>query len=265
MSTRDYSTILGLVAAITLMVIAILIGGDNGKSSPAGFIEIRSMLIVVGGTLFITIACFSIRQFWQSLGVVGRSMFNTVLPGAQAASIILETATVARKDGILELQNNKHLFRHSRFFREGVQMLIDGMDEEEVHRVLKDEVHAFLARYRSAYSMMNKAAEVSPAMGLIGTLIGLVQMLGNLSDPSSIGPAMAVALLTTFYGAVLSYMIFMPLASKIDRNSKLEAVNLHIYETGIISIMKKESPRRLEMYINAALEPDKRINYFEKI
>ena len=105
--------------------------------------------------------------------------------------------------------------------------------------------------------------EFSPAMGLIGTLIGLVQMLGNLGDPSTIGPAMAVALLTTFYGAVLANMVFLPLASKLERNSKEEALVSNIYLMGAASIGRQENPRRLEMLINSLLPPSQRVRYFD--
>jgi chemotaxis protein MotA len=100
-------------------------------------------------------------------------------------------------------------------------------------------------------------------MGLIGTLIGLVQMLGSLEDTSTIGPAMAVALLTTFYGAILSYMIFTPLASKLERNTKQEMIVARIYVQSILSMLKKENPRKLEMMINGILPPNKRIRYFK--
>jgi chemotaxis protein MotA len=110
---------------------------------------------------------------------------------------------------------------------------------------------------------MKKAGDIAPAMGLIGTLIGLVQMLGNLDDPSSIGPSMAVALLTTFYGAVLANMVFMPLAAKLERNSGEEELLNSVYMVGAVSIGRQENPRRLEMLINSILPPSKRVSYFD--
>jgi len=111
--------------------------------------------------------------------------------------------------------------------------------------------------------VLRKAAEFAPAMGLIGTLIGLVQMLGNLDDPSTIGPAMAVALLTTFYGAVLANMVFSPMASKLERNSAEESMVNTIYMMGAASIGRQENPRRLEMLLNSILPPGKRVQYFD--
>ncbi len=116
---------------------------------------------------------------------------------------------------------------------------------------------------KKSAGVFRKAAEVSPAMGLIGTLVGLVQMLGNLEDPSSIGPSMAVALLTTFYGAILAHMVFSPLASKLERNSDEEALVQNFYLLGAASIVRQENPRRLEMVLNALLPPASRLRYFD--
>ena len=118
-------------------------------------------------------------------------------------------------------------------------------------------------RHVKSTGVLRKAAEFAPAMGLIGTLIGLVQMLGNLQDPSTIGPAMAVALLTTFYGAVLANMVFMPLASKLERNSAEEMLIYNLYTMGATSIGRQENPRRLEMLLNSVLPPAKRVKYFD--
>ena len=118
-------------------------------------------------------------------------------------------------------------------------------------------------RHSRSAGVLRRAAEVAPAMGLIGTLVGLVQLLGNLQQPESIGPAMALALLTTLYGAILANMVFVPLASKLERNSINEAMVLNVYAIGASSISRQENPRRLEMLINAILPPAKRVRYFD--
>jgi len=128
---------------------------------------------------------------------------------------------------------------------------------------MRTELHAIADRHNKGADILRRAAEVAPAMGLIGTLVGLVQMLGNLDDPSAIGPAMAVALLTTFYGAVLGNMVFAPLASKLERKSDEEALLNEIYLLGITSIARQESPRRLEVLLNTILPPANRISYFD--
>ena len=142
-------------------------------------------------------------------------------------------------------------------------MVMDGMPIEEVERVLRREVDEMIFRHRKSASVLRKAAEIAPAMGLIGTLIGLVQMLGNLDDPATIGPSMAIALITTFYGAVLANMVFAPLAAKLERNSAEEALVFNVYLTAAASIARKENPRRLEMLLNAMLPPSARVSVFD--
>ncbi|MCW8835765.1 MAG: MotA/TolQ/ExbB proton channel family protein, partial [Rhodospirillales bacterium] len=134
---------------------------------------------------------------------------------------------------------------------------------EEVEAIMRQDMHATIQRHSKSTNVLRKAAEFAPAMGLIGTLIGLVQMLGNLDDPSTIGPSMAVALLTTFYGAVLANMVFMPLASKLERNSGEEALVNNVFLLGATSIGRQENPRRLEMLLNSLLPPTKRVRYFD--
>ena len=142
-------------------------------------------------------------------------------------------------------------------------LVVDGTQGEEVESIMRRDLNATLQRHRKGASILRKAAEFAPAMGLIGTLIGLVQMLGSLDDPSTIGPAMAVALLTTFYGAVLANMVFSPMASKLERNSTEEGTINTVYMMGASSIGRQENPRRLEMLLNCTLPPTKRIKYFD--
>ncbi len=118
-------------------------------------------------------------------------------------------------------------------------------------------------RHQKGAGILRQAGTVAPAMGLIGTLIGLVQMLGNLDDPDSIGPSMAIAQLTTLYGAIMANMVFAPLAGKLERNSKEEAMLMGVYSMGAGSIGRQENPRRLETLINTLLPPAKRVQFFD--
>jgi chemotaxis protein MotA len=127
---------------------------------------------------------------------------------------------------------------------------------------MRREMHAIQQRHARSAGILRKAAEVAPAMGLIGTLIGLVQMLSHLEDPSTIGPGMAVALLTTFYGAVLATLVFAPLAAKLERNSADEMLVNQVYVISCVSIARQENPRRLEAQVNALLPPARRVRYF---
>ena len=251
----DFSTVIGIALAATLIVLAISLGG-----SPKSFLDSPSALIVIGGTLAVTLACFTFREFVRLPGLVFRTIVypaeNPILVGKS----LLELAEEARKNGVLALQNR--LGSGSPFLRKGLQMIVDGIEPEKAEKILRQDVQSTLERHGKGVAILRKAAEVSPAMGLIGTLIGLVQMLGNLDDPSSIGPAMAVALLTTLYGAALSYVVFSPLAAKLERNTRAELLVNNMYMKGIIAIARRENPRQLEMLLNTILPPASRLQYF---
>lgn len=258
----DISTAFGIFAALALSGLAIYLNSMNSSGGAGGFINPESVMIVVGGTFFLTTACFTFSEVLSANTLILRTIFYSFENPTKAAMIALGIAEVARRKGILSLQKHEDLRNGNRFFSKGLALIIDGIPHEEAEKILSNEIAATVERHKRSASVLRKAAEISPAMGLIGTLIGLVQMLGNLSDPSTIGPSMAVALLTTLYGAVLSYMVLTPLASKLERNSKAEAMILAIYLNAVVSIGKKENPRRLEMLINAMIPPSQRVRYF---
>ncbi len=253
----DLSTLIGIVVAFGLVSLAVYLGG-NVKA----FLDIPSVLIVIGGTFMLTTACFTIPEILHAQVLVFKTIFYSAEDPSRAAYNSLEIAEVARKKGILGLQNFDEVFSRNAFLRKGISYIIDGIAPEEAEIMMQQEIESMIDRHKKSTSILNKSAEIAPAMGLIGTLIGLVQMLGQLDNPSSIGPAMAVALLTTFYGAMLSYALFSPLASKLDRNSHDEALVLEIYLKAVGSVGRKENPRRLEMLLNSMLPPAKRVKYF---
>jgi len=227
------------------------------------FLDIPSILVVFCGTLAVTIACFSITDVLKIPSVVVRSAFYRCEDLNQAAFCALELAEIARKKGFLGLNTYTHLTSHNSFLKDGVDMIVDNVPVEEAAKVLDHEISSMADTSTRSISVLRKAAEVAPAMGLIGTLIGLVQMLSHLEDPSVIGPAMAIALLTTFYGAMLSYALFSPLASKLERNVKDELLVYKIYFQAILSILNHENPRKLELVINGILPPARRIHFFD--
>lgn len=254
----DPTTMLGVFLAFALVVAAIILGGN-----PYGFLDLRSFLIVVCGTFAVTTASFSFHEMGQCLSVIAGTMFSRSEDISQTAIRSIEVAEIARQKGFLELEKYRQLTDHNEFFQDGIDMIVDNSNQEEVERVVTSEISAMADRRAKSVLILKKSAEVSPAMGLIGTLIGLVQMLANLDDPSTIGPAMAVALLTTFYGAVLSYMVFTPIATKLERNTKSELLIANVYMQTLRSILKKENPRQLELVINSMLPPSKRVRYFD--
>ena len=155
---------------------------------------------------------------------------------------MLKIAERSRKDGLLAVERVLPQLRRDPFLKRALGMLVDGIAVTEVERMLEDERRATVQRRLDSAEILRRAADIAPAMGLIGTLVGLVQMLGQLNDPSAIGPAMAVALLTTFYGAVLGTMVLAPLAAKLERVSSDERDLLAIYAAGAAAIGPRPRP-----------------------
>lgn len=254
----DYSTLAGIAAAIVMIAVAVVAGGNIGA-----FFDFSSFLIVIGGTLAVTTACFSIGEMLQMRKLLVKTVFNDIGDPTRVAVRAIEVAEQAKKKGILGLQERESMFESlGPSFARAIRMLIDGLQVEEVEKVIQQDISSTLARHNKGSAILIKAAETAPAMGLIGTLIGLVQMLGNINDPSNIGPSMAIALLTTLYGAMFAYMVLLPLASKLERNSNEESMVLRIHLSTISSVGRQENPRRLETMLNTILPPGKRIHYF---
>ena len=256
-SIVDIATLFGILGAFALIITAIVLGG-----SPYAFIDIPSICIVIGGTFGITIACYSFRDVGTTFAIVMSTVFYQTRNPASAALHVLQLADLSRRKGLLAMEPYVPRLMNEEMLHKGLKMLLDGSSGDEIERIMQGEMQAAARRHTRTVGVLRKAAEISPAMGLIGTLVGLVQMLGNLSDPSTIGPSMAVALLTTFYGAVMANMIFSPLASKLERNSSEDALINQIHVMATASMGRHENPRRLEMLLNTILPPDQRIEYF---
>jgi len=256
-SALDYATIIGIPGAFALIATAIFLGG-----SPGAFLNLPSIFIVLGGTAGVTTACFSLKDMGSAVRIVAQTIMHKSRDPAAAAIHVLKLAQIARYRGVLALQPHVEGVESERMLYRGLTMVMDGTPGDEIERIMQQELQATAQRHGRGASVLRKAAEISPAMGLIGTLVGLIQMLGNLEDPSNIGPSMAVALLTTFYGAILASMVFMPLASKLERNSSEETLISQLYVMASASIGRQENPRRLEMLLNTVLPPAHRVEYF---
>ena len=256
--TIDLATLLGVGGAFAMIAGAMMLSGQA-----AAFLDIPSILIVIGGTFLVTTISFSLTEIGQAQGLMFRAAIYHAESPENAVMQALYLADLARKRGRLALQTVTESLHYAPFLYRAINMVVDGVPADEVERILNRESEATFERHQRSAGVLRRAGEVAPAMGLIGTLIGLVQMLGSLDDPSSIGPAMAVALLTTFYGAVLANMVFTPLASKLERNAQIEATIRQIYTIGAASISRQENPRRLEMMLHTILPPDQRVAYFD--
>jgi len=253
----DGATVLGLAGGLLLVVLAIGLGG-----SASAFFNIPGLLIVVGGTFAVTTVCFTMSDVARTIAVIGSTFMSRERDPQDVSYTMLEVSDYCRKHGVLRLQGQplQRFVKEPLLFK-ALSMLVEGVPEKDIADILNEDLAATTARVQRSANVLRKAAEISPAMGLIGTLIGLVQMLGNLSDPSVIGPAMAVALLTTFYGVVLANMVFNPLAAKLERNAAEEHLIGYIYTLGTLSIIRKDPPRRLEMLLNSALPPESKVRF----
>jgi len=253
----DLATVVGIVGAFTLIIVAVVLGG-----TPTAFIDLPAICIVIGGTFGVVTACFSAGDVWAAIKAMRTTVMHRGRNPSEVAVLLLQLSQIARSKGILALQDYTKTQTGDGLLRQGLSMVVDGSNGDEVERIMTQEVQAAALRDSRSVGVVRKAAEISPAMGLIGTLVGLVQMLGNLEDPTTIGPSMAVALLTTFYGAILANMVFTPLASKLERNSAEDMIVNHLYVLASASIGRQENPRRLEMLLNTVLPPAHRVDHF---
>ena len=256
----DSATILGLIIALSVIGVALYMGGNLGA-----FVNLPSILIVVGGTCAITLTSFSMGDIAALPKIIGRAIFRRDQDVKQLMKQLLEIASIAKKHGVLSLQKIENSVRRDRFLHRAVQFVSDGYTAPDIQRILTREIDSIRQRHKQSVDILYRAAEVAPAMGLIGTLVGLVHMLAHLDDPSIIGPSMAVALLTTLYGAFLGTVILSPLAAKLDRNSAREELEKTLIMLSALSMAKHENPRRLEMQMNSEVSPTDEIRFFENL
>lgn len=255
----DLATLIGLVGAAATVSVALWLGG-----TPESFVNVPSILIVFGGTLFITMVSFRLKEIAAVPRVTASTFARPSRTPDDVARAVLSIAEQARKHNLLGLEGQmSRLSGQMPFLSKGLAMVMDGLPLNTVHELMERDMLESQRRSHQTAAVLRRAGEVAPAMGLIGTLIGLIQMLGRLSDPAAIGPAMAVALLTTFYGALLAGMVFNPLAAKLQRNAAEEDLVNRLYAMGVLSIAKQENPRQLELELNSALPPAMRIKYFD--
>jgi chemotaxis protein MotA len=251
----DLATLLGMVGAIGVVLAAIVTGG-----SPMVFINVPSILIVVMGTILVVMIKFSLGQFLGAFKVATRAFFFKLQDPAVLIQQIIELATVVRKEGLLALEDNNV---ENPFLAKGLQLLVDGNSREVVESLLQKEMQLTMDRHKWGAAVFSATGDVAPAMGMIGTLIGLVQMLSAMDDPKSIGPAMAVALLTTLYGAFIANAIAIPIADKLKLRKAEESRINALCMDGVLAIKDGQNPRIIEGMLTAYLAPKQRVKVEE--
>ncbi|AMG31216.1 flagellar motor protein PomA [Grimontia hollisae] len=246
----DLATLIGILGAFAFIVMAMLLGGTISM-----FVDVPSTLIVFGGSLFVVLMNYTLGQFFGAFKIAGKAfMFKADDPEDLIAKIV-EMADAARKGGFLALEEMEV---PNTFMKKGVDMLVDGHDAEVVKMTLQKDITMTDERHDAGAQFYTALADVAPAMGMIGTLIGLVAMLSNMDDPKAIGPAMAVALLTTLYGAMLANMVAIPIANKLRLRKDQEKMNRRLIMDGLLAIQDGQNPRVIDGYLKNYLNEKKR-------
>lgn len=250
----DIGTIIGLVFGFGVITYSILLGG-----SVLIFVDIPSVFIVIGGMLCAVMIHFSLPQFFSVFSIVKKTFLVKVPSPTELIQKMVNYATISRREGALALEEQIRK-TDSFFLGRALQMLVDGQEEANIREMLELEILYLQERHAQGKKILEFMSSSAPAFGMIGTLIGLVQMLRNMTSPESIGSGMAVALITTFYGAILANLIFTPLAGKLGIYSKAETLAMEMTVAGICAISRGENPtmvrEKMQTFISAGRRHD---------
>lgn len=251
----DIASLLGLVVCFVLVLFGII--SSDGLKGLWYFIDPASMLITFGGSFFATMASVSMPNFvggLKSMALMFKPV-NVNIP--EMITKIIELSNVARKEGLLSLEEAAGNLEDE-FMKKGIMLIVDGTDPELVRGILETELNSIDGRHKLRSGFWDTLGAMGPAWGMIGTLVGLVCMLQNMSDPTSIGPKMGVALLTTFYGSMLANWICTPASNKLQANNAIEMQSKEIMIEGLLSIQAGENPRVIEEKLKSFLSPKER-------
>jgi chemotaxis protein MotA len=246
----DLATLIGILGAIGLLVMAMFLAGDIMM-----FVDAQSVIIVFGGSIFVVLSNYNMGQFFGIGKIIGKAFMFKLEKPEELIEKAVDMADAARKGGFLALEEAEIT---NAFMQKGVDMLVDGHDADVVRATLQKDIDLTTERHETGAKMLMALADVAPAMGMIGTLIGLVAMLSNMDDPKSIGPAMAVALLTTLYGAFLANVIAIPIASKLALRLTEEKMNQELVLDAVLGIQDGQNPRVIEGLLKNYLAEGKR-------
>ncbi len=254
----DLTTVIGIIAGAAIIVL-----GIQQSGSIVTFIDPASIFIVVGGTTSAIIISFPINELVGVVGVVQKTIFAKTQPVTETIATLVSFAERARREGILALERHMEEIEDE-FLSKGIQLAVDGTEPELMRSILTTELDYVEKRHGSGRSILDTCGMLAPAFGMIGTLIGLVLMLQTMEDPSTIGPKMSVALITTFYGAVMANLIFIPLGNKLKRRSEEEILVKEMMIEGILSIQSGDNPRIVEQKLTSFISPKLRRAIVEK-
>lgn len=237
----DIATVIGFILAVALIVGSMVMG----KAPLSAYWDAPSVMVVIGGSLAACLMCFPLKSMLTAPKIMMKVALNKPESLADLVKQLVELAETARRDGLLALENKIPEIRNT-LVQMGIQMAVDGVSPEMVEEVLRTEVVSFANRHKEGKAIMDQLGRFAPAYGMIGTLMGLIMMLSDMSDPSGIGAGMAVALITTLYGAIAANVVFSPFAEKLGLLSKREQMAAEIAIRGVLAIQSGESPRAID-------------------
>lgn len=243
----DIASIIGVITGSTLLLVAILLGGSLRL-----FWDLISVFIVVGGTIAAALIANPLTDFLGVFKTVMKVFIFKIEKPENLIKTLVEISNKARKGGLLSIEGDLKTTSDP-YLRQALQMTVDGVKTSDIAAVMQKKMELTANSNKSGFSLLKSMGSYAPAFGMIGTLVGLVQMLANLDDPSSIGPKMAVAMITTFYGSIMANLFFIPMADKLKVRSEEEIMNMTLLYEGVVSIREGEHPRLMEDKLNVYL------------
>lgn len=256
----DVATLLGIIGGVILISWGIQFGAVGIQDVLIffyGSTAIASAMITYGGTLASTLINYPLSQVLGAVSVARNAFLYRPMDSKSLIPYFVEYARVLRREGVLALENYIDDAPHP-FMKRGLRAVVDGLEPEVVDRIMDTEIEKLAERHEIGSRIFGSMGLVSPAFGMIGTLIGLIQMLNHLDDPTKIGPGMAKALLTTFYGALAAYFLFIPLEGKLKLRSESEVYIMTLIREGVASLARGESHIIVEEKLVGFLAPKER-------
>jgi chemotaxis protein MotA len=248
----EISTVLGLIVGFAAMV-GVLMFGET-EVSLSKFIDPPAIMMVFGGTVAVALVGYPLKQVVNIIAILKKTVFTKPEDPADVIDELVGLAETARKDGLLALESKTRDLKDP-FVALGIQLSVDGTRAEVIEEILRTEIDALMGRHREAKKILDLMGRCGPAFGMIATLLGLILMLGNLDNPNTIGPSMAVALIGTLYGAVLANLVFIPLGEKLSYFSHEEVLLKHIVLKGILAIQAGDNPRVVRQKVETFVPP----------
>ncbi|MFG6116650.1 flagellar motor protein MotP [Halobacillus sp. MO56] len=255
MKKRDILTPVGITLGAIMIMFGILSSG--GTSGVQSFIQVSSIVIVLGGLMAALIINFNISEIKLTFRVFKESFHQNDLNLRELITLFIRLSERARREGLLALESELEEVEDP-FIRKGILLAVDGIEPDVIQDIMDAEIAALEERHQRGRSIIEKAGEYAPAWGMIGTLIGLVLMLNSLTDPTTLGPKMAVALLTTFYGTVMANLVFIPMAGKLENKTEQEIFIKQIIIEGVIGVQSGQNPKILEEKLSAFLSEEEK-------